>query len=341
MARDEQHADLMSAAEALLFVSDEPVSAARLSEILEVSPVQVDEALVALSAEYMDENRGIQLREVAGGWRFYTHPAYHEAIERYVVSWDTHRMSQAALEALAVIAYHQPVTRATVNAIRGVNSESVVSSLVEKGLVREMGRDKPGGSILYGTTRAFLERFGLKSVKDLPPLEDFAPDDASREQIRERLSGTDRAGDVQLELTGEDERSSSALADVQVTFEDGTVRVEEVDRGDDERQDDAEGVAELVGQSMTEKVDDYLGVDIEDVDGMLDAYFDDADEDEPDEDAADEMDDDEAEDEYAIDEDDLIDTADPEEEEAYVYTEDDDEEPDEAEADDDDIELVE
>ena len=341
MARDERYADLMSAAEALLFVSDEPVSAARLSEILEVSPVQVDEALVALSAEYMDENRGIQLREVAGGWRFYTHPAYHEVIERYVVSWDTHRMSQAALEALAVIAYHQPVTRATVNAIRGVNSESVVSSLVEKGLVREMGRDKPGGSILYGTTRTFLERFGLKSVKDLPPLEDFAPDEASREQIRERLSGTDRTHDMQLELTGEDDGVASTGVDMQVTFEDGSIRIEEVDTGDEMREDDAEGVAEIIGQSMTEKVDDYLGVDIEDVDGMLDAYFGDDDEAEPDDDLADDVDDDEVDDEYAAEEDDLIDTADPEEEEAYVYTEDDDEEFDEAEPDDDDIELVE
>ena len=342
MARDERYADLMSAAEALLFVSDEPVSAARLSEILEVSPVQIDEALVALAAEYMDENRGIQLREVAGGWRFYTHPAYHDAIERYVISWDTHRMSQAALEALAVIAYHQPVTRATVNAIRGVNSESVVSSLVEKGLVREMGRDKPGGSILYGTTRTFLERFGLKSVKDLPPLEDFAPDEASREQIRERLSGTDRTNDMQLEFVDEEDGLASPQVEMQVTFEDGSVRVEEVDAGDEGREDDAEGVAEIVSQSMTEKVDDYLGVDIEDVDGMLDAYYGDDEDAEPDDDDVfDDMDDDEIVDEYAEAEDDLIDTADPEEEEAYVYTEDDDEELDEAEPEDDDIELVE
>lgn len=173
MARDERYADLMSAAEALLFVSDEPVSAARLSEILDVAAREIDEALVALAAEYMDENRGIQLREVAGGWRFYTHPAYHEAIERYVVSWDTHRMSQAALEALAVIAYHQPVTRATVNAIRGVNSESVVSSLVEKASCARWAVINREVRSSMGTTRTFLERFGLKSVKDLPPLEDF------------------------------------------------------------------------------------------------------------------------------------------------------------------------
>lgn len=332
MARDERYADLMSAAEALLFVSDEPVSAARLAEILARTPVEVDEALAALAAEYRDDNRGIQLREVAGGWRFYTHPAYNDAIERYVISWDTHRMSQAALEALAVIAYHQPVIRATVNAIRGVNSESVVSSLVEKGLVREMGRDKPGGSILYGTTRTFLERFGLRSVKDLPPLEDFAPDEASREQIRERLSGAGKTDDMQLELDDDEEGPTT----IQVGF-----AVEEVDRGDDLREDDAEGVTEIIGQSMTEKVDDVLGVDIEDIDGILDAYFGDDDEAEPDDDAADDADDDEAEDEYAADEDDLIDTADPEQEEAYVYTEDDEEELDEEEPDDDDIELVE
>ena len=271
------------------------MSAARLADILEVGPVQVDEALVALAAEYRDENRGIQLREVAGGWRFYTHPAHNDVIERYVISWDTHRMSQAALEALAVIAYHQPVTRAMVNAIRGVNSESVVSSLVEKGLVREMGRDKPGGSILYGTTRTFLERFGLRSVKDLPPLEDFAPDEASKEQIRERLSDAGKTDDMQLELA-----------------------------------DDEEGIATV-----------RAGLAVEDVDGILDAYFGEDDiSASDDDDAADDGDDDELDDEYAADEDDLIDTADPEEEEAYVYTEDDDEELDEAEPDDDDIELV-
>ena len=208
--------------------------------------------------------------------------------------------------------------------------------------MREMGRDKPGGSILYGTTRTFLERFGLKSVKDLPPLEDFAPDDACREQIRERLSGSDRTAEMQLELSGEDEPIELLQAEAAAALDAAVARVEEVDAGDEARVDDAEGVAEVIGQSMTEKVDDYLGVDIEDVDGILDAYFGDDDEAEPDEDNADDMDDDELDDEYATDEDDLIDTADPEEEEAYVYT--DDEEPDEDElddeSDDDDIELV-
>ena len=254
MARDEAHAELMGAAEALLFVSDEPVSSAKLAAILEISPVEMDEVLTELAAEYADENRGMQLREVAGGWRFYSHPAYHDLIERYVISWDTRRLSQAGLEVLAIIAYHQPVTRAGINAIRGVNSEGVVSSLVEKGLVREMGRDEaPGNAILYGTTRSFLERFGLKSVKDLPPLEDFAPDEESREYIRERLSGMDEQR-RQMSFDEEDALDGRGL-DVRLVNADGSVHVEEVDRGDDERRDDPEALAAIVGSAITEKAD--------------------------------------------------------------------------------------
>ena len=254
MARDEAHAELMGAAEALLFVSDEPVSSAKLAAILEISPVEMDEVLTELAAEYADENRGMQLREVAGGWRFYSHPAYHDLIERYVISWDTRRLSQAGLEVLAIIAYHQPVTRAGINAIRGVNSEGVVSSLVEKGLVREMGRDDaPGNAILYGTTRSFLERFGLKSVKDLPPLEDFAPDEESREYIRERLSGMDEQR-RQMSFDEEGELGERGL-DVSLVNADGSARVEEVDCGDDERHDDPEALAAIIGSAITEKAD--------------------------------------------------------------------------------------
>lgn len=262
MLRDEEHADLMGAAEALLFVSDEPVSSARLATIVDVTPIEMDEALALLAAEYEEENRGIQLREVAGGWRFYTHPAYHDAIEKYVLSWDTRKLSQAALEALAVIAYHQPVTRARVNAVRGVNSEAVVSSLVEKGLVREVGREKgAGNAILYGTTRTFLERFGLKSLKDLPPLEDFAPDEESRELIRERLSGSSAQRD-QLELdVDEDEGDGDASPFLTLTDEGGEAVVEEVDRGEDERVDDAAAMAAIVGEAVTEKADEGFAGD--------------------------------------------------------------------------------
>lgn len=176
--------------EALLLVSDDSVPATDLARAAGAEPGEVAQALAELSAEYADANRGFQLREVAGGWRLFTHPAYHDQVADYVLSWDTRKLSQAALETLAVIAYHQPVTREGVRAIRGVNSDGVISSLREKGLVREVGRDKDRGQAqLWGTTRLFLEHFGLKSLRELPALEDFAPDEEARRFIRERLSG--------------------------------------------------------------------------------------------------------------------------------------------------------
>lgn len=181
---------LKGALEALLLVSSDPVSAPTLASVLDIAPGEAASLLAELKAEYEDANRGFQLREVAGGWRLFTHPAYHDVVESYVLSWDTQKLSQAALETLAVVAYHQPVTREIVKGIRGVNSDGVISSLVDKGLIREMGKDQAHGqAILYGTTNAFLEKFGLRSIKDLPDLEQFAPDEQARKFIRERLSG--------------------------------------------------------------------------------------------------------------------------------------------------------
>lgn len=191
------------ALEALLLVSSDPVSASALAQALDIAPGEAASLLAELKVEYEEANRGFQLREVAGGWRLFTHPAYHDQVEAFVLSWDTQKLSQAALETLAVIAYHQPVTRETVKGIRGVNSDGVISSLVDKGLVREMGRDpQRGQAILYGTTSAFLEKFGLRSTKDLPDLEQFAPDEQARQFIRERLSG--RSIQSTLEETDED-----------------------------------------------------------------------------------------------------------------------------------------
>lgn len=208
-----ENTEIVGALEALLFVSDEPVPASRLAKVLDVSAAEVEKALASLAEEFASEDRGFQLREVAGGWRMYTHPAYHSYVEEYVLSWDTRRLSQAALEALAVIAYHQPVTRQGVNAVRGVNSEAVISSLIEKGLVREAGRDKnAGNAILYGTTRAFLERFGLKDLSELPPLEDFAPDPDSERAIRERLNALE--GSV-LDIDEDDETEDEGDGDVE------------------------------------------------------------------------------------------------------------------------------
>lgn len=205
-------ASVKGATEAILLVSSDPLSAVDLAKILGIQPGEAAAMLAELSAEYADANRGFQLREVAGGWRLFTHPAYHDIVERYVLSWDTRKLSQAALETLAVIAYHQPVTREGVKAVRGVNSEGVISSLIEKGLVRELGRaPEHANAIVYGTTRAFLEQFGLRSLKDLPPLEDFAPDEESKRFIRERLSGSSIAST--LEETAEDIDDERELLD--------------------------------------------------------------------------------------------------------------------------------
>ncbi len=181
-------ATVAGALEALLFVSDEPVNAITLADMLEIDPSYAQKELEALRERLAASESGIQLREVAGGWRLYTHPAFHDLIEKYVLSWDTRKLSQAALETLAVIAYNQPITRNSIVSVRGVNSDSSINSLIEKGLVREAGHDNsPGQPILYATTRTFLEKFGLRSAADLPNIEDYAPDEASKALIRERL----------------------------------------------------------------------------------------------------------------------------------------------------------
>ena len=204
--------DRKAALEALLLVSSDPVSASSLAAAIGVAPGEAAGLLAELQVEYAERERGFQLREVAGGWRLFTHPAYHDIVERYVLSWDTQKLSQAALETLAVIAYHQPASRETVRGIRGVNSDGVISSLVDKGLVREVGRDASRGqAILYGTTNAFLEKFGLRSLRELPDLEQFAPDEQSRRFIRERLSGRSLEGTLEEEADDLDEER--ALSD--------------------------------------------------------------------------------------------------------------------------------
>lgn len=223
---------LKGALEAMLLVSSDPVSAPALASILSITPGECASLLAELQVEYQEKNRGIQLREVAGGWRLFTHPAFHEQVEALVLSWDTQRLSQAALETLAVIAYHQPVTREMVKGIRGVNSDGVISSLVDKGLVRELGRDpQHGQAIIYGTTSAFLEKFGLRSTKDLPDLEQFAPDDQSRQFIRERLSG--RSIQSTLEETDDDLEEERELIDLEEDNADGLMTENTTDEVDD------------------------------------------------------------------------------------------------------------
>ena len=223
--------------EALLLVSADSVAATQLAMVVGAAPSEVAAALAELSVEYAEANRGFQLREVAGGWRLFTHPAHHEVVEEYVRSWDTRHLSQAALETLAVIAYHQPVTREGGRAIRGVNSEGVINSLREKGLVREAGREADRGqAILYGTTQLFLEHFGLRSLRELPNLEDFAPDEESRRFIRERLSGRSIAST--LEEAAEDVDEERELLDSDY---------------DDEDYDDYDDDEDLLAQELDEE----------------------------------------------------------------------------------------
>ncbi|MEE0145040.1 MAG: SMC-Scp complex subunit ScpB, partial [Senegalimassilia anaerobia] len=207
--------------EAMLFVTDEPVGVIELADMLEADPKLVEQALVDLREKLEREQRGIQLREVAGGWRLYTHPAYHDLVEKYVLSWDTRKLSQAAMETLAIVAYLQPCTRAGVASVRGVNSDSSINSLVEKGLIREAGQaDAPGNPTLYATTRGFLEKFGLRSVSDLPDLDEFAPDDATRQLIRERLSAGGQEARVAPEAQVSDGEAGDPLDGLQFDFED-------------------------------------------------------------------------------------------------------------------------
>ena len=191
-----QPEQLPAALEALLFVTDEPASALALARMLEVSPAEIEQALEELAHRLDEDGRGIQLREVSGGWRLYTHPVFHDLIEKYVLSWDTRRMSQAALEVLAIVAYGQPITRGEISSIRGVTSDTALNTLVERGYVREAGTlDAPGNPIVYATTQTFLEKFGLRSPADLPALEVFAPDEKTAELIRERLGAPKQHAD--------------------------------------------------------------------------------------------------------------------------------------------------
>lgn len=183
---------LQGAIEALLFVSSEPLSPKAIAELLEISPEAALDLLHDLQREYEEASRGFRLREIAGGWRLFSAPDYHDIVQSLVLSWDHTKLSQAALETLAVVAYHQPVTREGIRAVRGVNSDSVLASLIEKGYLREAGHSKESaggaGAKTYRTTPQFLEHFGLGSLKDLPNLEDFAPTEEAKEFIRERLS---------------------------------------------------------------------------------------------------------------------------------------------------------
>jgi segregation and condensation protein B len=164
------------AIEAILMVADEPVPPNLLAQLLEVPPARVEQICDELAASYDAEDRGFVLVRVAGGYRFQSHPDLAPYIERFVLDGQSARMSAAAMETLAIVAYKQPVSRAQVSAIRGVNVDGVMRTLQQRGYIGEVARDPgPGTPVLYGTTPLFLEKLGLDSLDDLPALGDFVP----------------------------------------------------------------------------------------------------------------------------------------------------------------------
>jgi segregation and condensation protein B len=173
---------LQPAIEAILLVADEPVPENILAQVLEVAQQDVAKALHRLADSYANEGRGFDLREVAGGWRYYTRAQFAPVVEKFVRDGQEVRLTQAALETLAVVAYRQPVSRAQVSAVRGVNCDGVMRTLTLRGLVEEAGVDPETGATLFRTTAYFLERLGLAGLDQLPELAPFLPDQLEDEQ---------------------------------------------------------------------------------------------------------------------------------------------------------------
>lgn len=180
-------AALRPSLEAVLMVADQPLDQLALATAVGYPAPEVAEALTALAAEYDEQGRGFELRNVAGGWRFYTRDEYAPVVEGFVLEGQQARLTQAALETLAVVAYQQPVSRARVSAVRGVNVDGVMRTLLNRGLVEEAGQDGEHGATLYRTTSYFLERIGIVSLDELPDLAPHLPDLAD---VEEELSPT-------------------------------------------------------------------------------------------------------------------------------------------------------
>lgn len=179
--------DLRPSLEAVLMVADQPLSTPSLAAAVGYSTAEVEAALAALAAEYTDQRRGFELRSVAGGWRFYTREEFATVVEAFVLEGQQARLTQAALETLAVVAYKQPVSRARVSAIRGVNVDGVMRTLVTRGLIEEAGSEGEHGAMLYRTTSYFLERIGITSLDELPEIAPHLPDMADVDDAQEAL----------------------------------------------------------------------------------------------------------------------------------------------------------
>jgi len=169
-------AETVRAIEAIILVAVEPVPSEQLSQLLEQPVVVIDRLCAELADAYTEAGHGFQLAKVAGGYRYQTHPDLSPYVERFLLDGQRARMSGAALETLAIIAYKQPLSRAQIGSIRGVDPDGVIRTLQARGYVTEVGRDNgPGQAILFGTTPSFLEKLGINSLYDLPPIAEFVP----------------------------------------------------------------------------------------------------------------------------------------------------------------------
>jgi segregation and condensation protein B len=186
-------ADAKRALEALFFVSDEPLSGAVIAQALGIERTRVDRLCEKLAGDLEDRGSGLVLRNVAGGWRLFTHPEAAAIVEQFVLSSRQARLTKAALETLAIVAYKQPVTRHQISGVRGVNSDGVLRALQDRGLIQEVGREEtPGRPLLYGTSPAFLERLGLPSLAALPSIAPLLGlDEADPEQTDAEPAGED------------------------------------------------------------------------------------------------------------------------------------------------------
>ncbi|WP_184929309.1 SMC-Scp complex subunit ScpB [Saccharothrix ecbatanensis] len=169
-------AEFEGALESILLVVDSPISEEQLAGVLEQSVKRVTATLRRLAARYTEQSSGIDLRRIGDGWRFYTRDRFAPFVEKLLLDGQRAKLTRAALETLAVIAYRQPVTRARIAAVRGVNVDGVIRTLVARGLIAETGTDSDTGGILYRTTELFLERLGLSSLGDLPPIAPLLPE---------------------------------------------------------------------------------------------------------------------------------------------------------------------
>ena len=179
---------LSAAIEALLLLADEPMTVLELAAATRQPADEVETVVLALSHEYTEQGRGFDLREVAGGWRYYSRAECAPVVERFVIDGQQARMTQASLETLAVIAYRQPISRGRISAVRGVNVDGVIRTLLSRGLIEEAGHDGESGAHLYRTTSYFLERMGLASLDDLPPLAEHLPDLADLEDVLDAVA---------------------------------------------------------------------------------------------------------------------------------------------------------